>query len=94
MYSFLYMLEVSSVIRPHLHYNKYAACPIYTITNMQRIRIYPGKLKFVLVKISPDPGLRKPNYSRFLLLRIYPDSHECKYGAYSDLSSHAVKLPG
>ena len=30
--------------------------PIYTITNMQRIRIYPGKLKFILVKISPDPG--------------------------------------
>ena len=26
--------------------------PIYT----QRIRIYPGKLKFILVKISPDPG--------------------------------------
>ena len=30
--------------------------PIYTITNMQHIRIYPGKLKFILVKISPDPG--------------------------------------
>ena len=30
--------------------------PIYTITNIQRIRIYPGKLKFILVKISPDPG--------------------------------------
>ena len=30
--------------------------PIYTITNTQRIRIYPGKLKFILVKISPDPG--------------------------------------
>ena len=25
--------------------------PIYTITNTQRIRIYPGKLKFILVKI-------------------------------------------
>ena len=35
--------------------------PIYTITNTQRIRIYPGKLKFILVKISPDPGQRKPN---------------------------------
>ena len=35
--------------------------PIYTLTNMQRIRIYPGKLKFILVKISPDPGQRKPN---------------------------------
>ena len=29
--------------------------PIYTITNMQCIRIYPGKLKLILVKISPDP---------------------------------------
>ena len=30
--------------------------PIYTITNTQRIRIYPDKLKSILVKISPDPG--------------------------------------
>ena len=30
--------------------------PIYTITNTQRIKIYPGKLKFILLKISPDPG--------------------------------------
>ena len=30
--------------------------PIYTITNTQRIRIYPGKLKFILVKLSQDPG--------------------------------------
>ena len=30
--------------------------PIYTITNTLGIRIYPGKLKFILVKISPDPG--------------------------------------
>ena len=47
--------------------------PIYTITNTQRIRIYPVKVKFILVKISSAPGQRKPN-SRFLLLRIYPDS--------------------
>ena len=26
--------------------------PIYTITNTQRIIIYPGKVKFILVKIS------------------------------------------
>ena len=26
------------------------------ITNTQGIRIYPGKLKFILVKILPDPG--------------------------------------
>ena len=30
--------------------------PIYTITNTQPTRIYPGKLKFIQVKISPDPG--------------------------------------
>ena len=30
--------------------------PIYTIKNMQCIRIYPGKLKFILIKISPDLG--------------------------------------
>ena len=35
---------------------------IYTITNTQRIRIYPGKLKLILVKISSAPGQRKPNY--------------------------------
>ena len=29
---------------------------IYTITNTQRIRMYPGKLKFILVKISQDLG--------------------------------------
>ena len=35
-------------------------------------------------------------YSRFLLLRIYPDSlihtYECKYRAYSDLSSYDYAL--
>ena len=30
--------------------------PIYTITNTQCIRIYPGKLKSLLVKVSSDPG--------------------------------------
>ena len=35
--------------------------PIYTITNTQRIRIYPGKLKFILVKMSSAPGQRNPN---------------------------------
>ena len=72
--------------------------PIYTITNMQRIRIYPGKLKLILVKISPDPGLL-PNQTLFTFLTAeslsrLPCSHECKYGAYSDLSSYAVNLLG
>ena len=39
--------------------------PIYTITNTQRIRIYPGKLMPKKTKL----------YSRFfILLRIYPGS--------------------
>ena len=41
--------------------------PICTITNTQRIGICQGKLT--------APGQRKPKlYSRFLLLRIHPDS--------------------
>ena len=77
--------------------------PIYTITNMQRIKIYPGKLKFILVKISPDPGRLHgkhavENQTLFMFLNTenlsgLPCSHECKYGAYSDLSSYAVNLP-
>ena len=35
--------------------------PIYTITNTERIGIYPGKVKFILVKISSAPGQRKPH---------------------------------
>ena len=78
--------------------------PIYTITNTQRIRIYPGKLRFILVKISPDPGRlhgkhAKENQTLFTFLTTenlsgLPCSHECKYGTYSDLSSYAVNLPG
>ena len=85
------MLEVSS--------------PIYTITNTQRIRIYPGKLKCILVKISQDPGRldgkhAKENQTLFMFLTVenflsgLSCSHECKYGAYSNLSSYAVNLPG
>ena len=78
--------------------------PIYTITNTQRIRIYPGKLKSILVKISPDPGRldgkhAKGNQTLFTFLITenlsgLPCSHQCKYGAYSDSSSYAVNLPG
>ena len=35
--------------------------PIYTATNTQHIRIYPGKFKFILVKISLAPGQRQPS---------------------------------
>ena len=65
--------------------------PIYTITNTQRIRVYPGKLKFILAKISPDPGHlrgKHPKESQTLFtfltaanLSGLPCSHECKYGA-------------
>ena len=74
--------------------------PIYTITNTQRIRIYPGKLKLIMVKISPDPGrlhgkhaIENQTLFTFLTaknLHGFPCSHECKYGACSDLSSYAV----
>ena len=78
--------------------------PIYTETNTQRIRIYPGKLKFILVKISPDPGRlhgknAKENQTLFTFLTTenlsgLPLFTQWKYGAYSDLSSYAVNLPG
>ena len=78
--------------------------PICTITNAQGIRIYQGRLKFILVKISPDPGrlhgkhaIENQTLFTFLTtenLSRLPCSHECKYGAYSDLSSYAVNLPG
>ena len=55
--------------------------PGYAITNTQRIRIYLGKLKLILVKISQDPGRLHGKHAKenqtlfnFLLLRIYPDS--------------------
>ena len=78
--------------------------PIYPVTNTLGIRIYPGKLKFILVKMSPDPGRlhgkhAKENQTLFTFLTTenlsgLPYSHECKYGSYSDLSSNAVNLPG
>ena len=78
--------------------------PIYTITNTQRIRIYLGKLKFILVKISLDPGRlhgkhAKENQTLFTFLTTenlsgLSCSHECKYGTYSDLSSYTVNVPG
>ena len=80
--------------------------PIYTITNTKRIRIYPGKLKVILVKISPDPGrlhgkhaIQNQTLFTFFTTESLSGlpvhcSHECKYGAYPDLSSYAVYLPG
>ena len=76
--------------------------PIYTITSTQRIRIYPGKLKFILVKISPYPGRlhAKENQTLFTFLttenfisRTPPVTRVEIYGEYSDLSSYAVNLP-
>ena len=51
--------------------------PIYTITNTQSIRNDPGKLRFILVKISSTPGQRKPNsfhvsyYSEFIRTPLF-----------------------
>ena len=77
---------------------------IYTVTNTQRIRIFPGKLKSILVKISPFPGCyhckhAKENQTLFTFLTTenlsrLPCSHECTYRACSDLSSYAVNSPG
>ena len=77
--------------------------PIYTITNMQNIRSYPGKLKFILVKILPDSGRlhgkhAKENQILFTFLTAenlsgLSCSHECKYEAYSDLSNYTVNVP-
>ena len=68
--------------------------PIYNITNTGRIRIYPGKVKFILVKISSAPGQRKPNSIQVFTatenLSGISYSHECKYGKYSNLFSYAV----
>ena len=82
---------------------QYDLGPIYTITNTHHIRIYSGKLKSIPVKISLDPGHlhgkhAKENQTLFTFLinenlSGLPCSHECKYGAYSDLSSFAVNLP-
>ena len=49
--------------------------PIYTTTNTHRIRIYPGKLKFIWSKFHwlQDKD-NQTDYSHFLLLTIYPDS--------------------
>ena len=66
--------------------------PIDTITNTQLIRTYPGKLKFILVKISPDPGRlhgkhAKENQTLFAFrtttnLSGLHCSHECKYSVF------------
>ena len=34
----------------------YLLGPVYKTTITQRIAVYPGKFKFILVKISPDSG--------------------------------------
>ena len=62
---------------------------IYTITNTQHIKIYPGKLKLIVVKISPDPGRLQgknatENQTLFTFLTTenlpgLPCSDECKY---------------
>ena len=65
--SAIFALSLKQLSRSSLHMFIYARSeqrdfvPDYTITNTQRIRIYPGKLKFILVKISSAPGQRNPN---------------------------------
>ena len=71
---------------------------IYTITNTQRIRIYPGKQKFILSKFHQIQDVYMVNmpkkiklYSRFLP-PDFPVYTSAKYGAYSDLSSYEIYL--
>ena len=66
--STIFPLSLKQLISSSFHMFIYARSeqrdlvPICTITNTQCIRIYPGKLKFILVKASSAPGQRKPNY--------------------------------
>ena len=76
---------------------------IYAVTNTQCIRIFPGKLKSILVKISLYPGCyhgkhAKENQTLFMFLTTddlsrLPCSHQYIYRACSDLSSYAVNSP-
>ena len=72
--------------------------PIYTITNTERIRIYPGKVKFILVKFHRLQDKENQTLFRFLTttenLSGLSYSHECKYGEYSNLFSYTVIQPG
>ena len=64
---------------------------VSSVTNTQRIRIYPGKLKFVLVKFHRFQDKEIQTLFTFLAaenLSGLPCSHECKYGEYSDLFSY------
>ena len=68
---------------------------IHTIKNTQCIKIHPGQNftgrlhgKHVKENQTLFTFLTTENFISGL-----PCSHECKYGAYSDLSSYAVNLP-
>ena len=78
---------------------------INTITNTQRIRIYPGKLKFILVKISLDPGRLHgkhaiENQTLFTFLSTEnlsvdsPVHTTANTEPIQNLSSYALNLPG
>ena len=72
--------------------------PIYTITNTQRIRIYPGRPGQNFTGSRTLYGKHaKENQTLFMFLTAENFNiltEECKYGAYSDLSSYAVNLHG
>ena len=82
----------------------YLLGPVYMTTNMQRIAIYPGKFKFILVKISQDSGClhgrhAKENQTPVTVfttenLSGFSCLHECKYRAYQNLFSYVVNSPG
>ena len=57
--SAIFALSLKQMAAPFIGLYIYARseqCDSGPVTNTQRIRIYPGKLKSILVKVSPDPG--------------------------------------
>ena len=71
--------------------------------NTQRIAIYPGKFKFILVKILPDSGRLHCKHAKDNQISVtffttgnlsgLPCLHACKYGAYHNLFSYIMNLP-
>ena len=85
-----------------LDFDKSVLGPIYTIANMQRIRIHPFKLEFSLDKISSDSKrlhCKGTKDNQTLVTFVTGGNlsglsclHECKYGAYRNLFNYSVNL--
>ena len=105
--STIFALSLKQTSSSSFHMFIYARSERVPLTLLQICRIYPGILKFILDKISLDPGRlhdkhAKESQTLFTFLTTENFSglpcaissvNKCKYGAYSDLSSYAVNLP-